>query len=237
MDTETAKNQSVRPGTRRDTPKQDARGRRRAAWAVGAGVVVLALNLRPALVAVSPLVPAIGRDTGLSSSAISLLTSLPLLCFGLLSPLSPRLGRRVGMERALLIAMVLVLVGTSVRVVPDIAALFGGTVVIGAGIAIGNVLLPGLIKRDFPTRVGLMMGVYAMTLFTGPAVAAGVTVPLQHLTGLGWRAVLACWGALAVLAVIVWLPRVRARTRVPKPVSVSRRPATGTSARSSAPDS
>ncbi|MEU6479148.1 MFS transporter [Streptomyces sp. NPDC047017] len=186
----------------------------RVAWITVAGIVLLALNLRPALVAVSPLTPVIGREAGLSSSAISLLTSLPLLCFGLLAPVSPRLGRRLGMERALLVAMVLVIVGTAIRLIPDMAALFGGTVVIGAGIAIGNVLLPGLIKRDFPHRVGPMMGVYSMTLFAGAAAAAGLTVPVQHLSGLGWRAMLTCWGALAVLALAVWLPQVRKRSRV-----------------------
>ncbi|MFI6348048.1 CynX/NimT family MFS transporter [Streptomyces sp. NPDC050560] len=187
----------------------------RALWTTVAGIVLLALNLRPALVAVSPLTPVIGRDAGLSSAAISLLTSLPLLCFGLLAPVSPRLGRRLGMERALLVAMVLVVAGTLVRLLPNMVALFGGTVVIGAGIAIGNVLLPGLIKRDFPHRVGPMMGVYSMTLFAGAAAAAGFTVPLQHLSGLGWRAILTCWGALAVLALVVWLPQLRTRHRVP----------------------
>ncbi|MGW5063392.1 CynX/NimT family MFS transporter [Streptomyces sp. NPDC004096] len=186
----------------------------RTAWILIAGIVLIALNLRPALVAVAPLAPIVGRDGGLSSSAISLLTSLPLLCFGLLAPVSPRLGRRLGMEPALLAAMALVVIGTVVRVIPNTAALFGGTVVIGAGIAIGNVLLPSLIKRDFPHRVGPMMGLFSMTLFAGAAAAAGLTVPLQHLSGLGWRALLASWGALALVAVAVWLPQLRNRSRV-----------------------
>ncbi|WP_406147381.1 CynX/NimT family MFS transporter [Streptomyces sp. NBC_01012] len=196
------------------SPRHHERSGGRAVWMTVAGIVLLALNLRPALVAVSPLTPVIGREAGLSSPAISLLTSLPLLCFGLLAPVSPRLGRRLGMERALLIAMVLVVAGTLVRLLPNMVALFGGTVVIGAGIAVGNVLLPGLIKRDFPHRVGPMMGVYSMTLFAGAASAAGLTVPLQHLSGLGWRAMLACWGALAVLALAVWLPQLRSHHRV-----------------------
>lgn len=180
---------------------------------LAAGVVLLALNLRPALVAVSPLAPTIGSTSGMSSSAISLLTSLPLLCFGLLAPVSPRAGRRLGMERALLLAMGLVVLGTLARLLPGQVPLFAGTVVIGAGIAIGNVLLPGLIKRDFPDKVGPMMGVYSMTLFTGAAAAAGLTVPIQHAAHMQWQAVLACWGAPAVLAAAVWLPQSASRTR------------------------
>src|SRR5205823_1652613 len=105
----------------------------------------------------------------MSATVVSLLTSLPLLCFGLLAPIAPRMGRRFGMERSLLAAMALVVVGTAIRLVDSEIALFGGSVVIGAGIAVGNVLLPSLIKRDFPHRVGSMMGVYSMTLFTGAA--------------------------------------------------------------------
>ncbi|MFI9495905.1 CynX/NimT family MFS transporter [Streptomyces halstedii] len=215
MTPETTAAAASHPVSSADTqPRHHGAGGGRAVWVTVAGIVLLALNLRPALVAVSPLTPVIGREAGLSSPAISLLTSLPLLCFGLLAPVSPRLGRRLGMERALLVAMGLVVAGTAIRLLPDMGALFGGTVVIGAGIAIGNVLLPGLIKRDFPHRVGSMMGVYSMTLFAGAAAAAGLTVPLQHLSGLGWRALLACWGALAVLALVVWLPRARVRHRV-----------------------
>ena len=185
---------------------------RRALW-LGAGIVLLALNLRPALVAVSPLMPSIRTD-GMSATAASMLTSLPLLCFGLLAPVAPRVGRRFGMERSLLGAMLLVVVGTAVRLVDSTLLLFAGSVVIGAGIAVGNVLLPSLIKRDFPHRVGLMMGLFSMTLFTGAAAAAGLTVPLQSASGFDWRTMLALWGVLAVLALAVWLPQLRSRTRV-----------------------
>ncbi|MER7396344.1 MFS transporter [Streptomyces sp. NPDC000151] len=178
------------------------------------GVVLLALNLRPALVAVSPLADTIRTDSGMSAAATSLLTALPLLCFGLLAPVAPRLGRRFGLERSLLGTMVLICAGTALRLADQVAALFAGTVVIGAGIAVANVLLPGLIKRDFPERTGLMTGLYSMSLFGGAALAAGVTVPLRTATGLGWQATLACWGSLALLALLVWLPQLRSRTRV-----------------------
>ncbi len=182
---------------------------------LGFGVVMLALNLRPALVAASPLATTIQADSGMSATATGLLTALPLLCFGLLAPVAPVIGRRLGVERALLVTMALVGAGTALRLLDSVLALFAGTVVIGAGIAVANVLLPGLIKRDFPARAGLMTGLYSMSLFAGAALAAGVTVPLQHATGLSWRTTLACWGALALVAAAVWLPQARRRTRVP----------------------
>ncbi|MFG2830027.1 CynX/NimT family MFS transporter [Streptomyces sp. NPDC048434] len=187
----------------------------RRALYLGIGVVLLALNLRPALVAVSPLVGTLRDDSGMSAAATSLLTTLPLLCFGLLAPVAPRLGRRFGTERSLLGTMALICGGTALRLLDSVVALFAGTLVIGAGIAVANVLLPGLIKRDFPARAGLMTGLYSMSLFGGAALAAGVTVPVQQAAGLNWRSTLACWGALAVLALVCWLPQIRTRTRVP----------------------
>ncbi|MFE5742059.1 CynX/NimT family MFS transporter [Streptomyces celluloflavus] len=187
----------------------------RQALYLGVGVILLALNLRPALVAVSPLAGTIRADSGMSAAATSLLTALPLLCFGLLAPLAPRLGRRLGMERSLLATMALICAGTALRLLDSVVALFAGTIVIGAGIAVANVLLPGLIKRDFPGRAGLMTGLYSMSLFGGAALAAGITVPVQQATGMSWQATLACWGALAVIALVCWLPQTRARTRVP----------------------
>ncbi|GHC51723.1 CynX/NimT family MFS transporter [Streptomyces flavofungini] len=185
----------------------------RAALWLGLGVVLLALNLRPALVAVSPLADTIRDDSGMSAAATSLLTALPLLCFGLLAPVAPRLGRRLGTERALLATMALICAGTALRMLDSVVALFTGTVVIGAGIAVANVLLPGLIKRDFPGRAGLMTGLYSMSLFGGAALAAGVTLPMQEASGMNWRTTLACWGALAVVALVVWLPQARSRAR------------------------
>ena len=178
------------------------------------GVVLLALNLRPLVVAAAPLMSTIRADTGMSAGAAGLLTTLPLLCFGLLAPLAPRLGRLVGIEPALMITMVIIGVGAAVRLLHPMAALLAGTVLIGAGIALANVLIPGVIKRDFPTRVAAITGLYTMTLCGGPALAAGVTVPLAEFTGLGWRVVLALWGLFAVAAILVWLPQVRRHSRV-----------------------
>ncbi|WP_281364822.1 CynX/NimT family MFS transporter [Streptomyces typhae] len=201
------------PGTGHPAGSPPGATGRAALW-LGAGVVLLALNLRPALVAVSPLADTIRDESGMSATATSLLTALPLLCFGLLAPVAPRLGRRFGTERALLATMVLIGAGTALRTLDPVVALFAGTVVIGAGIAVANVLLPGLIKRDFPARAGLMTGLYSMSLFGGAALAAGVTLPVQQASGMNWRTTLACWGALALVALVVWLPQLRTGTRV-----------------------
>lgn len=178
---------------------------------LGAGIVVAillaSLNLRPAVVAISPLLGEMRADTGLSATAAGLLTTLPVLCFGLLAPVAPVLARRWGLERALLVSLVLLCAGFALRLVPETWGLFAGTLVAGSAIGLGNVLLPALIKRDFADRVGLMTGLYSMALSGGAALAAGLTLPVATAAGLDWRGALASWGVLAVLAVVVWVPR------------------------------
>lgn len=135
---------------------------------------------------------------------------MPLVCFGVFATLSPRLGRRVGLERALLGALLLLVAGAALRLVAPTPALFLGSAAAGAGIAVGNVLLPAVVKRDFPDRTGPMMAVYSVALNGGAALAAGLTVPLQDALGLPWRVALATWGLLALLTAVLWLPRARA---------------------------
>jgi len=185
-------------------------GRAQTVW-LAVGVLLLAFNLRPLVVAVSPLLGTIRADTGMSAATAGLLTTLPVFCFGALAPLAPRLGRWLGVEPTLLLTMVVISAGAAIRLLHPLAALLAGTVLIGAGIAMANVLIPGVIKRDFPAGVGMMTGLYTMTLSGGPALAAGLTVPIAAATGLGWRPVLALWGVFAALAIVVWLPQTRRR--------------------------
>lgn len=184
-------------------------GRVHAGWWLGAAIVLVAANLRPAVVGVAPLLAEIQASEGLSATAAGVLTALPVLCFGLLAPVAPRLVRRLGIERALLVALVVLCLGFAVRTLSPIAALFAGTVLAGSAIAVGNVLLPGLIKRDFAHRTGVMTGLYTMAISGGGALAAGVTVPVARAAGLQWRGALAVWGLFAALALICWLPQVR----------------------------
>ena len=184
-----------------------------AAGAVVA-IVLAALNLRPGVVAVSPLLGEILAEEGLSATAGGVLTTLPVLCFGILAPVAPGLARRVGLERALFGSLVLLCLGFALRLVPGIAPLLVGTLAVGSAIGLGNVLLPALIKRDFADRVGLMTGLYSMALSGGAALAAGLTVPIASATGMDWRATLASWGLLAVLGAVVWAPRALRSTGV-----------------------
>ncbi|OIV37314.1 hypothetical protein BIV57_11745 [Mangrovactinospora gilvigrisea] len=173
------------------------------------GVMLIATNLRPGVVSVSPELDAIRTGTGLPATAAGLLTTLPILCFGALAPFAPRLARRIGARGALGAMMLLLTAGIAVRTAPGTVPLFVGTVLVGAAIALSNVLVPALIKRDFHDRAGLMTGVYSVALFTGAALAAGVTVPLGGGLGLSWRGTLGMWAVWSALAFAVWLPQLR----------------------------
>jgi MFS transporter, CP family, cyanate transporter len=170
------------------------------------GIIAKAFNLRPALAAVGPLVGQIRADTGLSNATLGFLTTLPLLAFGVGSAFTPRLTRRIGIEAALALALGLLAAGTFMRAAPALSLLFGGTLVLGVGITLGNVLLPALVKRDFPGRSGFMTGLYSSVMGFGATVAAGVSVPISNV--LGWRGALAIWAAPTALALVLWLPRV-----------------------------
>ncbi len=180
-----------------------------APWFVALGILVFSTSLRSPIVGVSPLIETIRTDAGFSATVAGLLTTVPVLCFGIVSPWAPWLGRRFGIERVIFGALVVLVGGILLRLVPATPALFAGTFLIGGAIALGNVLLPGLIKRDFPQRVGLMTGLYTMTLSAGAAVAAATVVPIVQVTGWGWREVLALTAIPVAIAVIVWIPQTR----------------------------
>jgi MFS transporter, CP family, cyanate transporter len=173
------------------------------------GILLLAANLRPALTALAPLIGEVRADTGVSNGVAGLLTALPLLAFGLLSPVAPRLARRIGMERALLASLLVLAAGILVRSAGPVVLLFVGTATLGAAIAVGNVLLPGLVKREFPDRAGLATSVYSTAMGVAAALAAGASFPISQQTGLGWRASLALLAVPAVLAAVAWLPLAR----------------------------
>lgn len=176
-----------------------------------AGIILIAFNLRPALAAVGPLISAIRVDTGLSNVFLGLLTTLPLLAFGMISMFTSLLTRRWGIEITLAGALLLLITGTLLRVLTPTVALFFGTLLAGIGIAFGNVLLPSLIKRDFPDNKGIMTSLYSGVLGVGATLAAGVSIPLASIVG--WRWSLAAWAIPAVLTLFMWLPQLKFRTR------------------------
>ena len=182
---------------------------------LAAAIVLAALNLRPAVASVGPVLPELRDGLRLSGTQTAVLTMLPVLCFGALAPAAPRLARRAGIEVVLMGALVTLVAALAGRVLGGAGLLFAGTVVAGGAIAVANVLLPPLIKRDFPAHTGPLMGIYTMSVAGSAAFAAGATVPGGELLGSGWRGGLALWAALAAVAAVVWLPMLHGRTRPP----------------------
>jgi MFS transporter, CP family, cyanate transporter len=179
-----------------------------------AGIILVAFNLRPALTSVGPLIGSIRTDTGLSGSMAGFLTTLPLIAFAVLSPIAPKIAERYGNERTIWAGLCILLVGIILRSLGGTAALFAGMGLIGLGIAISNVLLPGLVKQRFPDRIGLMTSVYTTAMGTLAALASGLSVPLAQTLHLGWQGALACWSLLTLVALVVWLPQLRASVHI-----------------------
>lgn len=175
-------------------------------YLLAAGVVLTAFNLRPVFSSASALLPEIMQTTGLSDFGAGALTTAPVFCLGLFAPVAPRLAGRFGIERVLLALLALLAVGTALRGFGTVP-LFVGTIIAGACIAVGNVLLPGVVKRDFAERTALMTGLYTMAVCGGAAVAAGVTVPLYKALG-SWQSALAAWALPAAVVAVLWLPQV-----------------------------
>lgn len=173
-----------------------------------AGILMIATTLRVTFTGAAPLLDAIRADYGLTTAQTGLLTTLPLLAFALVSPLAATVARRWGIERSLLAAMLLICMGIAIRSLPSSGALFGGTAVIGCGIALGNVLLPGLIKRDFSQHVAKLTGAYSLTMGAAAALGSAMVVPLA-LHGFGWRGALMMLMVFPLLALLIWLPQRR----------------------------
>nr|WP_239575315.1 MFS transporter [Geomicrobium sediminis] len=167
------------------------------------GILLIAANLRAPMIAIGPLLPTIQDQLLLSNAMLGSVTTIPLLLFALLSPFAPRLAVRFGMERVVLAALCMIAIGTFLRIAPSFTFLISGTAFIGIGIAIGNVLLPGIIKQHFPHSIGLMTGIYAITMNLAAAVASGIAEPLASRS-LNWNGALGVFGLLAVLAAAMW---------------------------------
>ncbi|MFI9050624.1 CynX/NimT family MFS transporter [Streptomyces sp. NPDC053427] len=189
-----------------------------------AGIVLAALNMRAALAGVSPLLGEIGDHFHLAATASSLVTTIPLIFMGLGSLAAPKLARRWGTEATLCGALVLLCGGIALRIAPPVSALFIGCAVVGTSIALLNVLMPGLIKRDFPERAASMTALYSTAMILGATVSAASAVPLENALG-GWQGSLVSWSLLAAVAAVVWIPQAviarrgtRAGTAAAKPV-------------------
>ncbi|MEH6349225.1 MULTISPECIES: CynX/NimT family MFS transporter [unclassified Pseudomonas] len=180
----------------------------RRPWLLLLGLILVALNLRPALSSMAPLLSEVSRSLDLSAAQAGLLTTLPVLCLGLFAPLAPVLARRFGAERVVLGILLTLAGGIVLRSAFGQVGLFVGSILAGASIGVIGVLLPGIVKRDFAKQAGTMTGVYTMALCLGAAMAAGATVPLSEQLGHSWALGLGFWVVPALLASVFWLPQV-----------------------------
>lgn len=185
---------------------------------VVAAIVLAAVNLRPAITSLGPLLKEVRDSLGMNGTTAGLLTSVPPACFALFGFTAPRLARRLGPGAVVCAGLTALTAGLALRPLAGRTPVFlTATTLALSGIAVTNVLMPVIVKRWFPDRVGTLTGLYSMALSFGTALAAAVTVPLTDTMGHGWRLGLAVWAAPAALAVLPWLLLVRDRAPVPRP--------------------
>ncbi|MFF7974853.1 CynX/NimT family MFS transporter [Streptomyces sp. NPDC007905] len=198
----------------RETPRTQA-------WAtrlVVVGIVLSALNLRPAITSLGALLQEVRDGLGMSGSVAGLLTSVPPLCFAVFGVTAPRLARRFGPAAVVCAGMAAITAGLLIRpYAASTAGFLAASALALMGIAVSNVLMPVIVKRWFPDRVGSMTGLYSMAVALGTSLAAAVTVPMTDALGGGWQSGLAVWAGLAAAAVLPWLPLVRRRGAGPGP--------------------
>lgn len=186
------------------------------------GIMLLALNLRPAAVSVGPVLEEVRRSLGMSTQLASVLTSLPVLAFAVFGAMAPLFSRLFGIHRATLLSLFAIAVGLFSRALASNDLVFLGLSAVAlAGMAVANVLLPSLVKRHFPDRIGPVTALYSTVIAVSLTMALVLTVPVSTGRG-GWRTGLAVWGVLAVLAAVPWLGLVRHDRSGPPPAKTIR---------------
>jgi CP family cyanate transporter-like MFS transporter len=171
------------------------------------GLVLAALNLRPAITSLGPLLEEVRRGLGMSGTVAGLLTSVPSVCFAVFGIMAPRLARRFGPATIVCAGMAAIAIGLFLRpFAGGTAGFLVGSALALVGIAVSNILLPAIVKQWFPDKVSTMTGLYSMALAVGTSLAALSTVPMTKALGGSWQTGLAVWGILATLALCVWLP-------------------------------
>lgn len=193
-------------------------------WAIGLavlGLMLAAINLRGGLVVIGPLVEDIRHSLHFSASQFSTLTTLPLLCFAVVSALVPLLTRKITPPLLVLGALLLISAGAALRVIPPFPVILIGTLLIGSAIAILNVLIPGLVKAYFPNHTGVMTGFYSVTLSAGAGLGVYLAVPLREMF-MDWRAPMLLWALLPLLCLPPWLFLLRIHSQNYQPPKASK---------------
>jgi len=180
----------------------------------GITILLIAFNLRTPFASLPVLLPDIVRDLGLNNIHSGNLTTLPTLFLGLFAPFAPLLLRHFGMEKTIAYLLVVLVVGVGLRSFGTLGFLYMGAIVAGSAIAVANVLLPAIVKRDFAGHMSLMTALYTMSLCGGAALAAAATVPLQQNFGGSWRLSLGIWALPVLLVACMWLPQLKKSRKV-----------------------
>ena len=170
-----------------------------------AGIILLACNLRSPITGVGSLISYIMNDLHLSGSISGLITTVPLIAFAVVSPFAGKLAIRFGIGKTLTVSLLILAAGIALRSAGGTPAFFCGTAVIGIGIAFGNVLLPSIVKSAFPSKVGVLTGVYTTSIALSAGLSSGVSIPIASGNPFGWRGALAVWLILAIAAILLWL--------------------------------
>jgi len=206
------------------TERADTRRRGGRALALTA-LVIAAINLRPAVTSLGPVLEEVRQSLGMSASVAGLLTSVPAVCFALVGSTAPLLARRWGTGGAVAVGASALVLGLAVRPLAGGTALFIALTALAlAGIALANVLLPVVVKQRFPEKVGAMTGLYSVALNLGASTAAAVTVPLTGVFGGDWRLGLGVWALVAALSLPPWLLLARDRVREDSPAAPTAQP-------------
>ncbi len=191
-------------------------------WVLVLGIIFVAANLRAPLTSVGPLVGTIRDALGISNTLAGMITSLPLLAFAFLSPVAPKLARRLGTPRVLFFAMILLALGIALRSSLGVSTLLLGTVLLGLAISVCNVLMPSFVKEKYPYKIGMMTGIYSFSMNLSGAIASGISVPISVQMELGWSGALGIWALLALLTILFWIPQMRNRQAQPTAMNIKR---------------
>ncbi|WP_156450344.1 MFS transporter [Sporosarcina sp. HYO08] len=173
------------------------------------GIIFLSANMRAPITSVGPVAASIRDHLSLSNAMTGALTTIPLLAFALISPFAPRLARSFGMETVLFFVLIVLTFGSLIRPLGHLTVLYGGTIFIGAAIAITNVLMPAFVKMNFANHIGLMTGIYSVAMNLTGAIATAISIPVAMASGLGWKGSIGIWSIVAVIALVAWIPQLQ----------------------------
>lgn len=180
----------------------------KATWLFVVGIALIAMTLRTPLTVVGPVIADVRESTGISNILAGFLTTIPLLAFALFSPFTSKIARRYGIERTLFASMFILAIGIIVRINFGVYGLLIGTFFIGIAISFGNVLMPSYLKLRFPLQIGLMMGLYSVSMNISAGLASGISYPLAQTT-FNWQGAFSFSLIFVILAIIMWLPQLK----------------------------